>query len=136
MTSENKKEFYVEIYSSWIAGCQIVLMFLLSPYQNIFFMSTASSFKMLYLIGPGGLVNRGFINFRKMVWMTTIHVLRFRMKHQKSSEIIYSFQIISEDFYSLIFNLGMHIILIYAIFWKFAYLRFTGYAEYIRFSHK
>ncbi len=26
--------------------------------------------KMLYLIGPNGLVNRGFINFQKIVWMT------------------------------------------------------------------
>ncbi len=33
--------------------------------------------KMLYLIGPDGLVNRGFIDFQKMVWMTTVHVLRF-----------------------------------------------------------
>ena len=30
--------------------------------------------KMLYLIGPNGLVNRGFINFQKMVWMTVVHV--------------------------------------------------------------
>ena len=33
-------------------------------------------FKMLYLIGPDGLVNRGFINFQKMVWMTMVHVLQ------------------------------------------------------------
>ncbi len=36
---------------------------------------------MLYLIGPNGLVNRGFVNFQKIVWMTTVHVLRFRIKH-------------------------------------------------------
>ena len=44
-------------------------------------------FKILYLIGPDGRVNRRFIDFQKMVWMTTVHVLRFKMKHQKSSEI-------------------------------------------------
>ena len=33
-------------------------------------------------------------------------------------------------------NLGMHIIHIQAVFWKFAYPQFTGYAEYIRFCHK
>ena len=56
-------------------------------------------FKMLYLIGPDGRINRRFINFPKMVWMTMIRVLRFRIKHQ---------------------NLGMHIY-IHAVFWKFAY---------------
>ncbi len=30
---------------------------------------------MLYLIGPNGLVNLGFENFQKMVWMTMVHVL-------------------------------------------------------------
>ncbi len=29
-------------------------------------------FKMVYLIGPDGLVNRRFANFHKMVWMTTV----------------------------------------------------------------
>ncbi len=38
-------------------------------------------FKMLYLIGPDGLVNLSFENFQKKVWMTMIHVLRFRIKH-------------------------------------------------------
>ncbi len=28
---------------------------------------------MLYLIGPDGLVNRRFVNFQKMVWMTMVH---------------------------------------------------------------
>ncbi len=54
-------------------------------------------FKMLYLIGPDGLVNMSFENFQKMVWMTMVHVL----------------------------NLGMHIVLTHAVFGKFAYLRFT-----------
>ena len=31
--------------------------------------------KMLHLIGPDGLVNLGFVNFQKMVWMTMVHVL-------------------------------------------------------------
>ena len=43
---------------------------------------------LVYLIGPDGLVNQRFVNFEKMVWMITVHVLRFRIKHQKSSEII------------------------------------------------
>ena len=30
--------------------------------------------KMLYLIGPDGLVNLTFANFQKMVWMTIINV--------------------------------------------------------------
>ncbi len=30
-------------------------------------------FKMVYLIGPDGLVNRRFANFHKMLWMTTVH---------------------------------------------------------------
>ena len=47
---------------------------------------------MLYLIGPDGLVNWGFINFLKMVWMITVHVLILRIKHQKSSEIIMVFR--------------------------------------------
>ena len=38
------------------------------------------SLKMLYLIGPHCLINRGFVNFQKMVWMTMVHVLRFRTK--------------------------------------------------------
>ena len=46
----------------------------------------------MYLIGPDGLVNRGFLNFPKKVWMITVHVLRFRIKHQKSSEIITVFR--------------------------------------------
>ncbi len=56
---------------------------------------------MVYLIGPDGPVNRRFANFHKMVWMTTVHVIR-----------------------------------IHAVFLKFAYPQFTGYAEYIRFSHR
>ncbi len=59
---------------------------------------------MLYLIGPDGRVNRRFIDFQKMVWMTTVHV----------QDIIY----------------------IHAVFWKFAYPEFTGYAVYIRACHK
>ena len=30
--------------------------------------------KMLHLIGPDGLVNWGFVNFQKMVWMTMVHI--------------------------------------------------------------
>ncbi len=30
--------------------------------------------KMLDLIGPDELVNRGFVNFQKMVWMTTVYI--------------------------------------------------------------
>ncbi len=41
-----------------------------------------SLFKMVYLLKPDGLVNWIFANFPKMVWMTTVHVLRFRIKHQ------------------------------------------------------
>ena len=63
---------------------------------------------MLYLIGPDGLVNRRFVNFQNMVWMTMVHVL----------------------------NLGMHVTHIHAVFWKFAYPRFTPYADNIRFSHE
>ncbi len=77
---------------------------------------------MVYLIGPDGLANRRFANFNKKLWMTMVHVLRFR--------------IISQNFHTLILNLGMHIIHIHAVFWKFAYPQFTGYAEYIRFCHK
>ncbi len=39
--------------------------------------------KMLYRIEPDGLVNLSFENFQKMVWLTMIHVLRFRIKHWK-----------------------------------------------------
>ncbi len=88
---------------------------------------------MVYLIGPDGLINGRFANFHKMVWMTTVHVLRFRIKQQKSSEIITH----SQD------NFQVH-------FWPwrnwasscetgkcpFSYPQFTGYAEYIRFCHK
>ena len=38
-------------------------------------------FKMLYLIGPDGLVNLSFENFQEMVPVTMVHVLRFRIKH-------------------------------------------------------
>ena len=62
-----------------------------------------SFFKMLYLIGPDGLVNLNFENFQKMVWMTIVHVLRFRIKH---------------------------IILSHDVFWKFAYLQKTRYADF------
>ena len=51
---------------------------------------------MLFLIGPDGHVNRGFIDFQNMVWMTTVHVLKFRNKHQKSSEIITVFRPLPE----------------------------------------
>ena len=35
--------------------------------------SAAKKTKMVYLIGPNGLVNWRFANFHKMVWMTTVH---------------------------------------------------------------
>ncbi len=53
---------------------------------------------MVYLIGPDGLVNQRSANFHKMVWMTTVHV------------------VISQNFHTLILNLGMHIIHIHAVF--------------------
>ena len=102
---------------------------------------------MVYLIGPDGLANRRFANFHKMVWMTTVHVhvLRFRIKHQKSPEIITVFRplpvrrhvgaLFLEEFsgaHTLILKLGMRIIHIHAVFGKFAYPQFIGYAEYIR----
>ncbi len=45
---------------------------------------------MLYLIGPDGLFNRGFVNFRKMVWITTVHVLRFRFTSMVWMAIIHT----------------------------------------------
>ncbi len=33
--------------------------------------------KMLYLIGPDGLINLGCANFQKSLWMTMVHFLRF-----------------------------------------------------------
>ncbi len=33
------------------------------------------SVKMLYLIGPDGHVNQGFVNFQKVVWMTMVQVI-------------------------------------------------------------
>ena len=74
--------------------------------------------------------------------------IRFRIKHRKFSEIITAFRPfpvrgnglrnvkMSENCHSLILNLGMHIILIHAVFGKCAYPRFTRYADYIRFCHK
>ncbi len=44
---------------------------------------------MLYLIGPDGLVNQGYGDFHKKVYITMV--------------------IITENFHSLILNLGMHI---------------------------
>ena len=35
--------------------------------------------KMLYLIGPDGLVNMSYVNFWKLLWMTYVHVLRFKI---------------------------------------------------------
>ncbi len=32
--------------------------------------------KMLYLIGPDGLINQGYPYFQKLVWTTMIHALR------------------------------------------------------------
>ncbi len=61
---------------------------------------------MLYLIGPDALVNLSFENFQKMVWMTMVHVLRFR------------------------------IVITHAVLGKFAYPRITRYADNIRFSHR
>ncbi len=97
-------------------------------------------FKMLYLIGPDGLVNLSFENFQKMVWMTILHVLRFRIKLWKFSEIITAFRPMSgnqlryvktsENFRCLILNLGMHIIVSHDVFWKFAYLQKTRYADF------
>ena len=80
-----------------------VLAHLLLPVILSLFAPKSFCLKMLYLIGPDGLVNRRFVNFQKMVWTITVHVLRFR-----------------------ILNLGMHIVLIHAVFWKFAHPRFTG----------
>ncbi len=81
-------------------------------------------FKMVYLIGPDGFINRTFANFHKIVWMTMVHVLRFRIKHQKSPGIQGC-------------PFSGNIIHIHAVFFKFAYPQFTstGYAEYIRFCH-
>ena len=45
------------------------------PAQHILILESELIVKMLYLIGPDGLVNRWFINFRKKVWMTTVHGL-------------------------------------------------------------
>ncbi len=56
--------------------------------------SLVHGLKMVYLIGHDGLVNRRFANFHKMVWMTTVHVLRFKIKHQRSSEIITAFRLL------------------------------------------
>ena len=58
--------------------------------------------KMLYLIGPDELVNWRFVNFQKIVWMTTAHVLRFRI------------------------NLRTCTIVIHTIFWKFSKFRLTS----------
>ena len=46
-----------------------------------------ASFKMLYLIGPDGLVNQGLVNFQKMVWMIIDNGTcpSIQIKHQKSS---------------------------------------------------
>ncbi len=44
--------------------------------------------------------------------MTMVHVPRFRIKHQKFPEIL----AVSENFHSLVLNLGMLIILIHAVF--------------------
>ncbi len=43
------------------------------------FLTGGLPLKMLYLIGPDGLVNLRFVNFQNMVWMTMVHVLRFRI---------------------------------------------------------
>ncbi len=61
---------------------------------------------MLYLIGPDGLINLSFEDLKKMVWMSPR---------------------VSQN---------THIVLIHAILGKFAYPRFTRYADDIRFYHK
>ncbi len=50
--------------------------------QEVFYLNNCDdskviNIKMLYLIGPDGLVNQTVVNFQKMVWMATVHVLRF-----------------------------------------------------------
>ncbi len=96
---------------------------------------------MLYLIGPNRLINLGYANFRKngvvdngmssYVWDQVPKGLRAILENFHS--FFFSFL----NFHSLILNLGLHIILIHAVFFgKFAYPQFTRYAEYIRFSHK
>ncbi len=67
--------------------------------------------KMLYLIGSDGLVNQGFVNFQKMVWMT---------KYSSWLFLCHLFLLTSMLFF----------------FWKFAHPQFTRYAEYIGFCHK
>ncbi len=43
-------------------------------YRNsTFIFKDSSDIKMVYLIGPDGLVNRRFANFHKTVWMTKVH---------------------------------------------------------------
>ena len=32
----------------------------------------------MYLVGPDGLVNQGYPYFKKLIWMTLVHVLRPR----------------------------------------------------------
>ncbi len=57
-------------------------------YSELFINLSNWSFKMLYLIGPTGLVNLGYVNFWKLKWMTMVRDLRFRINHQKLSEVI------------------------------------------------
>ena len=42
--------------------------------------------KMLYLIGPDGLVNLSSENFQKMVWMTIVHVLDLESRDAYNSQ--------------------------------------------------
>ena len=46
-----------------------------------------SILKMLYLIGPDGLVNLDFENVQKMVWMTMVHVLRLGSSTESSLKL-------------------------------------------------
>ncbi len=40
------------------------------------------------------------------------------------------------NFHKMVWMTTVHVIHIHAVFWKFAYPQFTGYAEYIRFYHR
>ena len=90
---------------------------------------------MVYLIGPDGLVNPGFVNFHKMVWMTMVHVHRFRIWEMliKCNRLC---QPSRKEVPFMWFSVNGWAIFLSCPFWAFAHLQFTGYAEYIRFCHK
>ncbi len=73
---------YAEGFSSQVHRWLVALVALLSLQKAKNIQATTYIIKMLYLIGPHGLINLEYANFQKLAWMTMAHVFSYKIKHE------------------------------------------------------